>query len=156
MSRSSPQAWDPARCAEIVANFGGLEGPLLPILHSVSDAFGCVPAEAIPVIAEGLNISRAEVHGAVSFYHDFRTTPATPRVVRLCRAEACQSMGGRELADEVLGRLGVDWGAATSDGEVTVEAVYCLGLCGVAPAALVDGAPVGRLRPDALLKALGR
>ncbi len=142
---SSYAAWNIDAARQIVEAHRGADGPLLPILHALQAAFGCVPRDAVPVIAEVLNLSRAEVHGVVSFYHDFRETPPGRRTVRLCRAEACQSMGGVAVAEAFLQRLSVDWGGTTADGELTVEPVYCLGLCGVAPAALVDGEPVGRL-----------
>ena len=146
--------WNPDRAREIVAEHQGLEGPLLPILHAIQAAFGCVPAAAVPMLAEALNLTRAEVHGVVSFYHDFRDAPAGRRVVRVCRAEACQAMGGEAVAAGLLARLGVDWGGTTADGAVTVEPVYCLGLCAVAPAALVDGEPVGRLDAQRLAAAV--
>ena len=145
-------AWDSARCAQIVEGLAALEGPLLPVLHAVSGEFGCVPPEAIPLISEILNLSRAEVHGAISFYHDFHAIPRPPTVLRLCRAEACQAMGGRALAADLLNHLGLDWSGTTGDGAVTVEAVYCLGLCAVAPAALVNGEPVGRADLTRLLE----
>jgi formate dehydrogenase subunit gamma len=104
-----------------------------------------VPREVVPVIAHALNLSRAEVHGVVSFYHDFRERPAGRRVVKLCRAEACQAMGGSAVSQAVLKHLRIGWGETTADEGVTVEAVYCLGLCSVAPAALVDGEPHGRV-----------
>lgn len=152
----SPQpAWNIDAAREIVEGHRDVAGALLPVLHAMQAAFGCVPKEAVPVIAEVLNLTRAEVHGVVSFYHDFRATPPGRRTVRLCRAEACQSMGGAALADGLLQRLGVDWGGTTADGAVTVEPVYCLGLCGVAPAALVDGEPVGRLDAVRLAAAVG-
>ena len=139
------------RVEEIVAAHAHLEGPLLPILHAVQAAFGCVPRESIPVIAHALNLTRAEVHGVVSFYHDFREQPAGRRVVKLCRAEACQSMGGNDLAARVLKHFRIGWGETTGDGAVTVEAVYCLGFCSVAPAALVDGEPHGRIEARHLI-----
>ncbi|WP_293682773.1 formate dehydrogenase subunit gamma [uncultured Phenylobacterium sp.] len=147
-------AWNADLAAEVVARHAGRDGALLPILHDLQAAFGCVPSQATPFLAMALNLSRAEVHGVVSFYHDFRDVPAGRRTVRLCRAEACQSMGGEAVAAEVLSRLGVDWGGTTADGEVTIEPVYCLGLCGVAPAALVDGEPVGRLTAQRLADAV--
>ena len=145
MNPQDPPDWSPDRVRDIVAAHERLEGPLLPILHAVQAAFGCVPPGAVPVIAEALNLTRAEVHGVISFYHDFRAAPAGRRVVRLCRAEACQSRGGEALAAGLLERLGLDWGQTSADGGLTIEPVYCLGLCAVAPAALVDGEPVGRL-----------
>lgn len=135
-----------ARTAEIVAAHLALEGPLLPILHAVQAAYGFVPRDALPVIAEGLNISRAEVHGVVTFYHDFRAEPAGKHVVKLCRAEACQAVGADALAAHAKARLGVDW-HGTARG-VTLEPVFCLGLCACGPAALVNGQVVSRLDAD--------
>lgn len=133
------------RTAEIVAAHLGLEGPLLPILHAVQAEFGHVPQAALPAIADGLNITKAEVHGVISFYHDFREAPAGAHVVKLCRAEACQAMGADTLADHARAHLGVDFHGTTADGKITLEPVYCLGLCACAPAALVDGRVVGRV-----------
>lgn len=134
-----------AQVSEVIAPFLGLEGPLLPILHAVQAEWGHVPASAHPVICDALNISRAELHGVVSFYHDFREAPAGRHVVKICRAEACQAMGGADLAEATLARLGVEWHGTTANGAVTIEPVYCLGLCACAPAAMVDGRVVGRL-----------
>jgi formate dehydrogenase subunit gamma len=146
-------AWDPSLAEAIIARHLALEGPALPILHALQDAFGFVPEAAVPMVAEALNISRAEAHGVVTFYHDFRHAPAGRRVVKVCRAESCQSMGGEAVAQSLLRLLGVDWGQTTPDGAITVEAVYCLGLCAVSPAALVDGEPVGRLDARRLAQA---
>lgn len=154
MTSSPAQPWSSARAVAVVQSHMGREGALLPILHDLQAEFGWVPTEATPFLAEALNLSRAEVHGVISFYHDFRSAPAGRRTVRLCRAEACQSMGGDALAAGLLARLGVDWGGTTADGAVTVDPAYCLGLCGVAPAALVDGQPVGRLDAARLAAAL--
>ncbi|RWX22607.1 formate dehydrogenase subunit gamma, partial [Rhizobium leguminosarum] len=104
-----------------------------------------VPQEAMPVIAEELNLSRAEVHGVVTFYHDYRDHPAGRHVLKLCRAEACQSMGGDALAERVKALLGIDFHQTTLDGGVTLEPVYCLGLCACAPAAMLDGEVYGRV-----------
>lgn len=134
-----------AQAARIVEALRDLEGPLLPILHRLQETFGHVPAEALPVVADGLNLSRAEVHGVVSFYHDFRRAPAGRHVLRLCRAEACQSMGADEIAALVERALGVALGETSADGAVTLEPVYCLGLCACAPSAMLDGEPIGRL-----------
>jgi formate dehydrogenase subunit gamma len=145
------------RALAIVAEHKHLEGPLLPILHALQADFGYVPEAALPVIARELNLSRAEVHGVVTFYHEFRHHPAGKHVVRICRAEACQSMGGRALADHACKTLDLDWHGTTPDGKVTLEPVYCLGLCSIAPAAQVDGELHGRLDRDelsALLKAV--
>lgn len=134
----------------IVADHSHLEGPLLPILHAIQEAFGHVPQDCLPVIARELNLSRAEVHGVVSFYHDFRDHPAGRHVLKLCRAEACQAMGGDALADRVKSLLGIDFHGTTADGSVTLEPVYCLGLCSCAPAAMLDGAVHGRLDDAAI------
>lgn len=126
------------------------EGPLLPILHDVQRDFGCVPDTALRVIADKLNLSRAEVHGVMSFYHDFRQEPAGRHVLKICRAEACQSVGGEALADGVREALGIDWHETTPDGRITLEPVYCLGLCSCAPAAMFDDELHGRLDKAAL------
>ncbi|MGB3146184.1 MAG: formate dehydrogenase subunit gamma [Paracoccaceae bacterium] len=142
------------RIAEIIAERSGLEGPLLPIFHAIQAEFGHVPQGALPIIAEALNISRAEVHGVMSFYHDFREEPAGRHVVKICRAEACQAMGADALADKARARLGVDWHGTTKNGNVTLEPVFCLGLCACGPAALVDGKVVGRVDDKKLEKIL--
>jgi formate dehydrogenase subunit gamma len=145
----NPQ-WDCARASEIVSTHAGRDGAALPILHALQDEFGFVSDEAIPIIASALNLSRAEVHGIVTFYHDFRSKPAGRHILKLCRAEACQSMGGLDLSEELLRREGLQWGETTPDGALTIEAVYCLGLCACAPAALYDGEPIARLNHAAL------
>lgn len=142
---------DAERVKAICAAHAGREGPLLPILHDVQRAFGCVPRDAIPVIAHALNLTRAEVYGVVTFYHDFREEPAGRRVIKICRAEACQAMGGAAVGDALLKQFGIDWKGTSADGAVTVEPVYCLGLCSVAPAALVDGEPHGRVEASHLI-----
>lgn len=134
-----------AETARIVADHAHLEGPLLPVLHAVQDRFGHIPAAAHAPIATALNITRAELHGVLSFYHDFRDRPAGRHVLKICRAEACQAMGGTALADLVRDQLGVDWHGTTADGRVTLEPVYCLGLCACAPAAMLDGKVMGRV-----------
>lgn len=130
------------RLAEILAVHRGREGALLPILHDVQAAFGHVPEASYQPIADALRLSRAEVAGVVSFYHDFREAPAGRHVIKVCRAEACQSMGGADLIARLETALGVKLGQ--TKGDVTLEAVYCLGLCACAPAAQVDGQLVGR------------
>ncbi|MBB4479355.1 formate dehydrogenase subunit gamma [Rhizobium etli] len=134
-----------ARTRSIVADLRFLEGPLLPILHQVQQEFGYVPQQALPVIAEELNLSRAEVHGVMSFYHDYRDHPAGRHVLKLCRAEACQSMGGDALAERIKALLGIDFHQTTLDGSVTLAAVYCLGLCACGPSAMLDGEVYGRV-----------
>jgi formate dehydrogenase subunit gamma len=141
------------RLREIIAERLSLEGPLLPILHAVQHEWGHVPEAAVPVIAEALNLGRAEVHGVVSFYHDFRASPAGRTVVKLCAAEACQAQGGRDLATATLKAFGLPTYGTTPDGGVTVEPVYCLGLCACGPAAMVDGALKGRATPAMLKEA---
>lgn len=137
----------------IVAAHAHLEGPLLPILHALQAEFGYVPREAIPIVAHGLNLTRAEVYGVVSFYHDFREAPPGKRMVKLCRAEACQAVGAREIHERVLKHFKIGWGETTADGALTIEAVYCLGLCSLSPAALIDGEPVAGLHDEAKMVA---
>lgn len=135
-----------------------LEGPLLPILHAMQAEFGHVPQTAVPLLADALNISKAEVHGVISFYHDFREVPAGRHIVKICRAEACQAVGADGLAEATLARLGVEWHGTTRNGAVTIEPVYCLGLCACGPAAMVDGKVIGRVdkaRMDKLLEEAG-
>lgn len=151
------EGWSATRAAEIIARHAGAQGALLPLLHDLQDHFGHVPEAAVPMVAQALNLSRAEVHGVVTFYHDYHRAPQGRHVVKLCQAEACQSMGSRDLARHVADRLGSPLGATTGDGRVTTQAVYCLGLCATAPAGMVDGRLAGRLTPsrvDALLEAL--
>ncbi len=129
-------------------------GPLLPILHQVQETLGHIPGEAVAVIAQQLNLSRAEVHGVVSFYHDFRETPAGRTVLRICRAESCQAVGAEGLISRAREVLGIDWHETTADGAVTLEPVYCLGNCALSPALTLGGRIHGRVTPqvfDALL-----
>jgi formate dehydrogenase subunit gamma len=130
---------------EIVADHRAHRGALLPILHAVQEALGCVPAEAIPVLADELNLSRADVHGVVSFYHDFRPEPAGRTTVRVCRAEACQSVGAGRLVTHLRKHYGVVLGETSNDGSLTAEQVFCLGNCALGPAAQVNGRLYGRL-----------
>jgi formate dehydrogenase subunit gamma len=139
------EPWDAERAARIISENKRHEGPTLPILHALQEAFGHVPAAAVRMVAEALNLSRAEVHGVVTFYHDFRSEPPGRHVLKLCRAEACQAAGGDALAAAAQSRLGIDIGHTTPDGRVTLEAVYCLGLCATAPSAMLDDRVVGRL-----------
>ena len=148
------EPWDATRGAEIIAKHTQLEGATLVILHALQEAFGYVPEPAIPMIAHALNLSRAEVHGVFTFYHDFRHKPAGRHVLKLCRAEACQAAGGDALAARAETRLGITLGNTTADERVTLEPIYCLGLCATAPSAMLDGRVVGRLneaRIDALI-----
>ena len=143
-----------ARTMEIIAPLLTLEGPAMPMLHAVQAAFGFVPEASVPVVAQALNLSRAEVHGLVSFYHDFRHQPAGRTVLKLCRAEACQALGANRVAAHASARLGIGWHETTPDNAVTLEPVFCLGLCAAAPCGMVNDRTVARLdtaRIDALL-----
>lgn len=141
------------RTIAILDELKHIEGPLLPILNRIQDEFGYVPESVLPLIASTLNITRAEVHGVVSFYHDYRREPAGRRILKVCRAEACQSMGSDRTSERLLKALGIDWHGTTADGAVTVEPVYCLGLCACSPSAMLDGEVIGRL-DDAAVDAL--
>jgi formate dehydrogenase subunit gamma len=134
----------------LVARHAVMPGPLLPLLHAVQDEFGFIPPAAIPRIASGLNLSRAEVHGVVSFYHWFRQHPPGRHVVQVCRAEACQAMNGEATEAHARKCLGVDWHGTTADGQFTLEAVYCLGNCAAGPSAMIDGQLYGRVTPERL------
>jgi formate dehydrogenase subunit gamma len=151
-SPSSPAAPPaPATAAQLavvdgaVARLAALPGALMPILHAIQDELGFVPVEAIDRIAAGLNLSRAEVHGVITFYHDFRNTPPGRTVLKLCRAEACQAMGCRALEQRLQDVHGVAMGETSPDGALTVAAVYCLGNCALSPSALLDGRLLGRV-----------
>lgn len=143
-------AADQAQVLAAVERLRDLPGALLPILHAIQDALGHVPAAAVPIVAQGLNLSRAEVHGVISFYHHFRSEPPGRHVLQLCRAEACQAMGARELERHLRERLHIDFHETTADGALTLEPVYCLGNCACAPSAMFDGEVRGRLGADAL------
>ena len=151
--------WDKAAVISIVEGLKDQRGALMPILRRIQDDLGWVPPASIPLIARELNLSRAEVHGVVSFYHDFRHEPPGRNIVRICRAESCQAMGGVALANHVRKRLGIDFGNTTADGEITLEAVYCLGNCACSPAVVINDEIIGRVTPerfDAALSSLIR
>jgi formate dehydrogenase subunit gamma len=153
MPRYEP--WNADRAGEIIARYCHLEGATLPILQALQDTFGCVPEAAVPLVAEALNLSRAEIHGTVTFYHDFKKEPLGRRVLKLCRAESCQAAGGDPLAARAEQKLGVEMGGTTLDNRVTLEPVYCLGLCHSSPAAMLDKQVYGMLdeqKLDALVK----
>ena len=141
------EPWSEDRAEAIIAARIGEAGATLPILHDLQAAFGHIPAEVVPLLAHALNVTRAEVHGVVSFYHEYRRHKPGRHVLRLCRAEACQAVGCESLADHVRSRLNIAWHETTSDGAVTLEPVFCLGLCAIGPAALLDGQPLARLDP---------
>ncbi|MBS0640976.1 MAG: formate dehydrogenase subunit gamma [Acetobacteraceae bacterium] len=140
--------WDQEQARTIIAEHAALEGATLPILHALQAVFGYIHEEAVPLVAVALNLSRAEIHGVVSFYHEFRRSPPGRHVLRLCRAEACQSVGGAAVADAVRQALGVDWHGTTENGALTLEPVFCLGLCANGPAALLDETPMVRVTPQ--------
>lgn len=134
----------------LVARFASLQGPLLPLLHAVQDELGFIPSGAIPRIAEGLNLSRAEVHGVVSFYHWFRTHAPGRHVVRICRAEACQAVNCEATEDQARRSLGVDYHGTSADGQFTLETAYCLGNCAAGPSVMIDDRLYGRVTPERL------
>ncbi len=134
-----------------------LPGALLPLLHAIQDELGYIPPDATPSIAKGLNLSRAEVHGVISFYHYFRTTPPGKHILQVCRAESCQAMGCAELELQVKALLGIDYHQTTADGSITLEPVYCLGNCACSPSISVDNEVQGRMDAEqiqALITAL--
>ena len=130
-------------------------GALLPILHAIQDELGYVPDAAVPIVAEVLNLSRAEVHGVVSFYHLFRTTPPGKQTLYVCRAEACQSMGSRDLERHAREKLGIEYHETTADGRFSLEPIYCLGNCACSPAVMIDDDVYGRVTPERLDELLG-
>jgi formate dehydrogenase subunit gamma len=151
------EPWNEQRTRAICADHAQTKGALLPLLHALQHAFGYVPDDAVPIVAEALNISRADVHGVITFYHDFRREPAGRHVLKLCRSEACQARGAARTIATLEAKLEVTLGATTRDGRVTVEPIYCLGLCASGPAALLNGEPLARLegpRLDALVARL--
>ena len=153
---SSLSAAEQQKVLEICGRLKSLPGALLPVLHGVQDALRHVPKDAVPLIAEELNLSRAEVHGVISFYHYFRSYKPGRHVLQLCRAEACQAVGGHELEAHAKRSLGIDFHGTSADGSITLEPVYCLGNCALGPAALLDDRLQGRLtteRFDALVAA---
>ncbi len=145
-----PAEFDEIRARLVIARLAHLEGALLPILHELSHEFGYVDVRAVPLLAEALNISRADVHGTISFYHDFKTSPQGRHVLKLCRAEACQAMGCETLVTHLAKTHHLAPGDTTQDQALSVETVYCLGNCALSPAAMLDGALIGRLDQDQL------
>lgn len=145
---SDSREWTPQAVQAEIDALKHKPGALLPILHALQDRFGHVPEGAVPIIAESLSLTRAEVHGVISFYHHFRTAPPGRHVVQVCRAEACQSVGGRTLEAHAKASLGVDYHQTTADREITLEAVYCLGNCACGPSVRVDDRIRGRVTPE--------
>ncbi len=146
-----PSPWDPDTVRRMATELKDLEGPLLPILHAINDRFGHVNKEAIVIVADVLNLSRADVQGVVSFYHDFRHEPHGRHVVKVCRAEACQSMGSEALAARLERALGIKFGETTPDRRITLEPVYCLGNCALSPSVMIDGELHGRMDEGKIL-----
>jgi formate dehydrogenase subunit gamma len=132
----------------IIASLKDKPGALLPILHGIQDELGYIPAETVPAIANALNLSRAEVHGVISFYHYFRDTQPGKTTIHLCRAESCQSMGAKALENHVKNRLGIDYHETTKDGVFSLEPVYCLGLCSCSPSMQIDNEVYGRVTAE--------
>ncbi len=148
--------YDSKLAGEIIAGFDARPEMLVQILHAFVEHFGWISEAAIRELADALNLSRAEVHGVVSYYHDFRTAPPGRHVVKVCQAEACQAMGSRELTRHAVAALGVPM--SSGNDEVTLEPVYCLGNCACSPAVMIDGTTYGRVDParfDELLANLG-
>jgi formate dehydrogenase subunit gamma len=142
--------YDAGIASEIIAGFGAKPELLVQVLHAFMDRYGHIPGEAIRQIASELNLSRADVHGVVSFYHDFRTEPAGDHVVKICQAEACQAMGCRELTEHASEKLGASLHGTSQNGRVTLEPVYCLGLCACSPAVMIDDKVYGRVSREKL------
>ncbi|HEY1943378.1 MAG TPA: NAD(P)H-dependent oxidoreductase subunit E [Roseiarcus sp.] len=143
-------AWDEAQARAMIAELSGEPGSMLPILHALQERFGYIDDAAIALVAQALNLSKAETLGVVSFYHDFRRAPVDGAVLKLCRAESCQSLGCEELVAHLAKAHGVAVDAAEAGAPLVVETVYCLGNCALSPAALLDGEPIGRLDAKAI------
>jgi formate dehydrogenase subunit gamma len=140
--------WDRTEFESIVDGLKDRPGALMLVLHEVQKRLGHIPRESVPIIAHGLNLSRAEVHGVITFYHDFHTQPRGRHVIKVCRAESCQAMGAEALAAHAVKRLGIEFGANTRDGEYTLEPVYCLGNCACSPAVMIDEELHGRVNAE--------
>ena len=143
-------SWDLGEATRIVEARASEKGAALPILHDLMERFGYVDRAIVPVLADALNLSRAEIHGTVTFYHDFRDHPPGRVTLKVCRAEACQSRDALAMHESLKQKLGIDWHGTTPDGAITIEPVYCLGLCACAPALLMDDEPVGNVDLHAL------
>jgi formate dehydrogenase subunit gamma len=146
-SRNGGAGFDARVIDEIVAGLAEKPGALMLVLHAVNERVGYIPPEAVPAIARALNLSRAEVHGVISFYHDFRTEPHGRKVIRVCRAESCQAMGAVALAEHIQSRLGIEFGQTSANCDFTLEPVYCLGNCACSPAIVVGDDLYGRVNP---------
>lgn len=149
--------WDRDAVTEVIEQKKSMPGALLPILHGIQDRIGFIPEDAVPQIAKALNLSRAEVHGVISFYHYFRTTPPGRRTIHLCRAESCQAMNSQALEAHIKARLGIGYHETTADGAFSLEPVYCLGNCACSPSMMIDHEVHGRITPqsfDAIINEL--
>ncbi|MEI7866846.1 MAG: formate dehydrogenase subunit gamma [Candidatus Methylumidiphilus sp.] len=140
--------WDKNAVTQVIDSLKDIPGAMLPILHGIQDTLGYIPKGCVPMIANALNVSRAEVHGVITFYHYYRDTPPGKHTIHLCRAESCQSMNGIELETHAKAKLGIDYHETTSDGDFSLEPVYCLGNCGCSPAISIDGEVYGRVSPE--------
>ena len=143
---------------DLLDQYRDVPGGLLPLLHAIQKRLGFIPPDEVPTIARAMNLSRAEVHGVISFYHDFRSEPAGRHTLQICRAEACQAMGSRQLEAHAKASLGIDYGGTTPDGAITLEPVYCLGNCACSPSVRIDNSVHARVDParfDALVAELG-
>jgi formate dehydrogenase subunit gamma len=145
---ATAETWDADRALTRIRELEHLPGALLPILHALQEEFGYIDSAAVPLVADALNLSHAEVHGVISFYHDFRHAPPGRHILRICRAEACQAMGCEALVQHVEKRLGAKVGETTHDRSFTIEPVYCLGNCALSPSVMLDGHPYGRVSPE--------
>lgn len=147
--RKSPfTPWNDDTAREIISRNKDRPGALMPILSDMVNTFGFINPDVVPEIADALNLSRAEVHGVITFYHDFRTTQPGRHVIKICRAESCQAMQAEELIEHAREKLGVDWHGTTDDGAYTLEPVYCLGNCACSPAVMIDEELHGRVTPE--------
>ena len=144
----SEHQWNVEEINQIIQGLEDKPGALLPILHAIQDHLGYVPPDSVPLIARALNLSRAEVHGVISFYHYFRESPPGRQTVHICRAEACQAMGSDALEAHAKERLGIDYHENTSDGEFSLEPVYCLGNCACSPSIMIGKVVHGRVSPE--------
>ena len=142
------EQWDTARAVEIISQFTSMRGALLPVLHALQEEFGYVDETVIPDLAKAFNLSRADVHGVITFYHDFKRTRPGRHTIKVCRAESCQSMGAEALIDDIERRLGVTMGETTADGQFTLEQVFCLGNCALSPALMMDKTVYGKVTPE--------
>jgi formate dehydrogenase subunit gamma len=156
LGAAGPADTSEAALHAVISPFVGMAGALLPVLHAVQQTFGCIDDAAVVVIADQLNLSRADVHGVLTFYHDFRRRPAGGTVLKICRAEACQAMGADALIAHAERRLETPMHSTRPDGAISLEPVYCLGLCSAAPSAMIDGQVFARLTPGRLDMLLAR